>query len=138
MSAVHASLFDASLIAPIRPKHPAFQRIQRYRSRFLNAISYQSFPHVSLKIGQFNGIFPGICPINVTVNPINCQSVRRSEIILDNDRALVTFVDRSSKIVLFDYVFSEIKSFPVAVHLLINFFLADVAPEDHPGAEDKV
>lgn len=97
MRAVHASAFDASLVAPVRPKHPTLQRIQRYRPRLLDAVAYQGLPHISLEIGQLDGIFSGIGPINVIVDPVDCQSIRRGEVVLDDDRALVPLVYRSSK-----------------------------------------
>lgn len=96
MSAIHARLLDASLVAPIGPEHPTVQRVQSYRSRLPYTVPYESLPHVALEVSQLYGGLSGIGPINVAVYPIHGQAVRRGQAVVNDNSALVTFVYRSS------------------------------------------
>ena len=96
MCAVHASLLDASLVAPIGPEHPTFQWVQSYRPGLPYTVPYQSLPHVPLEVRQLYGGLGGIGPVDVTVYPIHGQAVRRCQAIVNDNSPLVTLVYRSS------------------------------------------
>lgn len=112
---VHTRALDAWRSAPIGPVEPSFERIDSDGSRLLKSIGQQRFTKTAIKVGDFNRVLGRICPVQMSINPINSQSVY-VDITESDNRFGFAFVDGS----------------------LVDSSVVDVTPKQHPTLEMKV
>lgn len=70
-------------------------------SRLLELISDNGRDEVAVKVRHADRVGPGVGPIEMRVDPVDGQAVRRDNVMIDDDLLLVAFIDgRPTEIVV--------------------------------------
>ena len=80
--------------APYRRVCSPINRIDRNGPGFLQAVLNKNSPHVPLEVGELDGVLASVCPVDVIVDPVHCQTIRCSQLVLYHHCPLTALVYR--------------------------------------------
>lgn len=86
---VHPRLADVRLVPPVRPVHVAVVRIQHNSSRILETGGDQGLPVLPIELGNLDGIFALVTPVQVTAHPVQRYAVRALNGGVENHRLTI-------------------------------------------------